>query len=225
MASYPTGVHTVGPGQFPYDDGTMIPFGPDMAQRLATRVALVAGAGVGYEAGYAALQTRVSNGDAFPGMLVYTADTDVIWKYTGSAWVPATGGQFGMHATTSGSAASGTAASMTATTALANHGTVVSASTSTVSAVVNGWYRATAQINWGTNATGKRQIAVYKNGAAMNPAIGSSTTVPSDGVCQQSATGVVQCNAGDYFNLVPLQNSGAAVTFSAQLTLELVSVS
>lgn len=86
MTTYPTGVHTVGPGQWPYDDGTLLPFGPDGQQRLAARISQLAGAGIGYAPDVATRDALVANGDAFVGLHVYVAAVDQVHKWTGSVW-------------------------------------------------------------------------------------------------------------------------------------------
>jgi hypothetical protein len=87
MANYPTGVHTSGLAQYPYDDPTMTPFSPDAQKRMADRAALIAGSGIGYAADTTARDAIVTNGDAFTGLHVYVASVDQVQKYTGSGWV------------------------------------------------------------------------------------------------------------------------------------------
>lgn len=78
----------IGPGKWPYDSGTDIPFGPDGQQRLATRANMVSGAGIGYAPDIATRDLLVTNGDAFPGMHVLVATTTIgtptVYEYVGS---------------------------------------------------------------------------------------------------------------------------------------------
>lgn len=222
MPSYPPGVHTVGAGQWPYDDGTLIPFGPDAQQRLATRIDLLAGSGIGLVPNETALQTLITNGDAFAGLIVHAADTDVLWKYDGSKWVPVAAGYFGIHSG-SGQWPSAASSSMSATAYNAAHGGIVAASADAVTAKVDGWFRITGNVGWQTNTNGMRSLRIFKNGADLPIPLASIVPVPSGGLAPQSATGLVQASANDYFNLVLSQNSGATLNYSAQLTVEFVA--
>lgn len=225
MATYSPGTHTVGPGQWPYPDGSEAPFGPGNFQDLATRANLIAGAGIGYEAASTGLETRVANGDAYPSMMVYTLDTDIIWQYNGATWVPVPRGYFAYQSTTTGSASNNTETTMPGAVYGGAHPAVVAASANNLTATVAGWYRVTGQIQWQTNGSGQRSMRALKNGNAPAIPVASIVTVPTNGVAPQSASGVVQCAAGDVWNLVVSQTSGSTLSFSAQLTLEFVASS
>lgn len=84
-----------------------------------------------------------------------------------------------------------------------------SSNTSRLTAQTPGLYRFTGQYNFGSNATGTRQIALFKNGAAQGYVAGA-------GLSAQSAlleiTKEIQMAAGDYVELQVTQNSGGTIT-------------
>lgn len=80
----------VGPGQFPYDDGTALPFGPTNQQALAETINQISGSGIGYAANNAARAALVSNNQAFVGLHVYDAEDDIVYRYSAaSTWIVA----------------------------------------------------------------------------------------------------------------------------------------
>lgn len=83
--------HFIGPGKWPYDDGSDLPYGPDSQQRQATRSNLIGGAGIGYQPDLSGRDGLVTSGDVFPGLHVYVAATDTVYKYNGAAWVTVLG--------------------------------------------------------------------------------------------------------------------------------------
>lgn len=67
-----------------------------------------------------------------------------------------------------------------------------------------GTWLITAQIGWGGNTTGNRQLQIR----AGNQLVALSQSSPgSDGVIRQTATGVARLNAGDTVSLLAQQNS------------------
>lgn len=77
---------TTGSGKFRYPNSSDTPDVPGDILNLATDVARVAGAGIGYVADSTERAALVTNGYAFSGMFVLQADTGVTYRYTGSAW-------------------------------------------------------------------------------------------------------------------------------------------
>lgn len=77
-----------------------------------------------------------------------------------------------------------------------------------------------AQAVFAANATGYRQINIHKNGAALSRPYGV-TVVNSGGVAPdglQIQTDILDVSATDYFTVVVLQTSGAALDVSANST-------
>lgn len=79
--------------------------------------------------------------------------------------------------------------------------------------------RLTANIEWANASTGIRRLTVRKNGAAIGPAGYSSTYATTAGNIVQGVAGaVVEVTAGQFFDLVAFQSSGAALNIVAVLT-------
>lgn len=77
----------VGPGQWPYEDPTAVPFGPNNQQAIAILINALAGAGTGYAVNNAARAALVTSGQAFEGLLVYDAQDDAVYKsLSGTTW-------------------------------------------------------------------------------------------------------------------------------------------
>lgn len=81
------------------------------------------------------------------------------------------------------------------------------ADTSRLTATTAGIYMVSANVTWAPNGTGARELNVRKNGAT----IVARVVQPGDAVntADQSATTLVQLNAGDFVEIVVRQNSGA----------------
>ncbi len=94
--------------------------------------------------------------------------------------------------------------------------------TSRLTVTTAGIYLVTANVTWAPSGAGARELNVRKNGAT----IVARVVQPGDGVntADQSATTLVQLNAGDFVEVVVRQNSGAplgvatADDFSPQLS-------
>lgn len=89
---------------------------------------------------------------------------------------------------------------------------------------IPGWYRITADANFGSNATGTRNIRVMKNAANV---VGGRSTITPSGV-NYSGVGVstlVSMNGtSDYFTVEVMQSSGASLTADVSVRVEWVGV-
>lgn len=172
--------HFIGPGKWPYDDGTDAPFGPDGLQRLANRSNMMSGAGVGYAPDIATRDALVTNGDAFVGLHVYVLANDAVYKYAGSSvWTLVwTGTLVGARLTkTTAQSTSGTANTNTAILwdteqfdPLTLHSTSVNTSRITVPSWAGGFYSAKAHTRW-VASSATAQLAFAVNGTIQTDTV------------------------------------------------------
>lgn len=85
-----------------------------------------------------------------------------------------------------------------------------SSNTSRITPNVAGWYRITATVHWAANATGRRAVAINKNGATAG--YGQISPGSSAGTTSTTVTRTVQANGStDYFEVFAYQDSGAGL--------------
>lgn len=77
---------------------------------------------------------------------------------------------------------------------------------------VSGMYLVSGYADWDGNATGLREIELLRNGvlAAGPLALSGSLVAATGGFTEQSASGIVRLNAGEFMTLMVFQNSGGA---------------
>lgn len=97
----------------------------------------------------------------------------------------------------------------------AMHSTTVNNSRFTVP--VAGWYRFTGSVAWETNGTGYRHIGWRIGGAGATHGTDSRMGVTGDAT-YQTAVCDVQLTAGQYMELLVLQNSGFALGVTVNFT-------
>lgn len=94
-----------------------------------------------------------------------------------------------------------------------------SVSNSRYTAQVAGWYYVKAGVVWAANATGNRDIQIYKNGTAYTyswNAVPAAGTFNDPGV---ETSALVQLNTGDYVEAWATQNSGGALSTAVVSTI------
>lgn len=89
-----------------------------------------------------------------------------------------------------------------------------SSNNSRYTAVVPGVYQVTAHSSWPTNATGARQVEVYKNGTAYNSGAQDPATQATNWSVGETTVDVF-LNAGDYVEMFVQQQSGGALTLNS----------
>jgi hypothetical protein len=98
-------------------------------------------------------------------------------------------------------------------TAISDTGSMfnLGASATRINCPVKGKYRYSGYIwwRWTASTTGKRQIGIIRSGSLVN-AMDTGAYTESSGI-NQSISGEVICNAGQYLELRGYQNSGAAL--------------
>ena len=153
------------------------------------------------------------------GNACYLKNTDEILVYSGSTWVVKSGGSrtavgCAVYSTATQSLTNNTITALTwdAETYDTNafHSTSTNTSRITIPAGYDGKYRIGGLVSFHPNATGRRELQLYKNGAAIsygNTVIGNGTEFI--GTYMDWSTTLV---AGDYVELYALQSSGGALT-------------
>lgn len=80
-------LHSVGAGQWPYDDGSEAAFGPEAQLAIATRIDKLAGAGIGFCATTAIRTALGSSTDVYDGLVVWDDQLNVLYQWNNSLGV------------------------------------------------------------------------------------------------------------------------------------------
>lgn len=91
----------------------------------------------------------------------------------------------------------------------AMHDTGINPSRVSIPGGGSGLYSFVAQIRFTANATGRREIHLYKNGSKVATVVGETASASFDSYLQLSYQD--QSTAGDYFEIFVYQNSGAGL--------------
>jgi hypothetical protein len=93
------------------------------------------------------------------------------------------------------------------------HSTSVNTGRLTVPTGYAGWYKIQGDVDWASNATGLRTLAIRLNGG--NWIAADSRTPISGNVTQHSISGLYYLADGDYVEMLAFQNSGGALNINA----------
>ena len=151
--------------------------------------------------------------------------TGVIYRYTGTAWVPLGAVPFATRQGSTTLASGSSPANLNlGDSAFTLDDQLFTTPSSAIIVQTTAYYRMSGQINWQTNGTGQRHVEATVNGSAPSYRMGDSRTVPPAGDGVQSFSVVRPLSAGDIIRLTAFQSSGGALAYAATLTVELVAI-
>jgi hypothetical protein len=214
---------TVGAAKYPYDPANTIPFGPDGQKNLATRLALMNGAGIGIVADKAGRDKLVTDGDAFPGLVVYQADVDVYFERRAAKWVMLFGATPGARLTkssaqnTNATAGSNLAVLWDVETydPFGMHDLSANTQRLVIPPEGDGFYSIKAKVRYNNATTASTITSFAKNGTnqpeTMMHATATGTYNPTSNISDD-----VYLIAGDYIEVVTNSSIGSVALVVAQ---------
>lgn len=222
-------VTTIGPGLWPYEDGTAIPFGPNGQQALATIGNRISGSGIGYCPALSDVTALVTNAFAYAGLHVYCLATDTVYKFTSTtAYVPI------MSAVAPVCRLTKTAGQSTSGTINTNTGMVWDVETFDIGGMhdtVTNNTRATVPTNWGgiyqamatarfSTSSAQCTIQFAVNGTVRGETSNMNVGTAVGSVFTQTAS-LLQLNAGDYVEVFMQANSATIGLIAGNCTFSL----
>jgi len=81
-----------------------------------------------------------------------------------------------------------------------------------------GWYEVTANVSWSGNSNGERYVELMVNDSGVTPEAADRRS--ASGTSNQSVTGHLYCNSGEFIKLKGWQNSGSTINYSSRVVIK-----